>query len=338
MLQPLPTTAPPPCCPPPPPVYTISCHLQIFCHSSTSLALQENPHPGACMQASKPGQDRVQIGSPPIPLSGRAKSPHRKEEGPTDSPGQPARKAAERQRLPPLPLSAKGASQGTKGSTAALRHAAHPAGNASRQQQQQHKGTRSDKAPGPLPCMLADRKVCDGTAANRNAPDDKAADPGIRDCQHHQQHHQLGGKIKQAGVLPGAQQGERKGYVGSSGSKMQKRVTTSSSEQAAVSGAALPVGTAQARQQPAPSMGKLAPSPSASLPAHSSPCAVSSSKTGESSKVSAGSRDEPVGVCGVQQGEGGLRGSQQQVARLTASNTALLAELVDLQVCHHLAL
>ena len=278
----------------------------------------------------------MQIEPPPLPLSGRTDSPHCKEGGTTVPPGQPAGKAAARQRLPPLPLSARGASQATK-SKAATRHAAQPAGNASRhqqQQQQQHKSIRSEKVPGSLPGAPADKKGCDDTAANRKEPDDKAADLVTRDCQHQQQ--QLAAKIKQAGVPRGAQQGERKGCVGSSGNKMQKPVTTSQSEQASVSGPALPVGVAQARQQPAPSKGRLAPSAAANLPAHS-PCAVLSSETGESSKVSAGSRAEPVGISGAQQGEGSQKGVQQQVARLTASNTALLAELVDLQVCCHLA-
>ena len=259
----------------------------------------------------------MQAGSTPLPLSGRAD-----------------KKAATRKRLPPLPLSARGASQGTK-STAAALHAAQQAGSASRQQQQQQiKSSRSEKAPGSVQCMPADRKASDDTAANRNVPVGKAADLRTRDCQHRQQNQQqLAGKIKQAGVPQGAQQGEPQECIDLSGNKMQKPVTISQSEQASVSGAALPVAAAQARQQPAPSKGRSAPVVSASLPAHSSSCAVLSSETGESSKVSAGSRAEPVGISGVQQGEGVQRGGQQQVARLTASNTALLAELVDLQVC-----
>ena len=288
------------------------------------------------MQASKQGQDRGQAGSPNLPLSGRADSPHRKEGGPTVPPGQPAGKAAARKRLPPLPLSARGASHGAK-SSAATRHAAQQAGNASRQQQQQQiKSNRSDMAPASLQCMPADTKASDDTAANRNVPDDKAADLGRRDSQRRQQNQQqLAGKIKPAGVPQGAQQGEPQGCMGSSGSKMQKAVMTSH-EQASVSGAALPVGAAQAQQQPAPSKGRLGSSASASLPAHSSPCAALSIVPGQSSKASAGSRAEPVGIDGVQgEGEGGHRGGQQQVLRLTASNTALLAELVDLQVgCH----
>ena len=112
---------------------------------------------------------------------------------------------------------------------------------------------------------------------------------------------------------------------------------TSQSEQASASGAAVPVGAAQAEQQPAPSKGRSVPTASARIPAHSSARAALSSETGESSKASAGSAAERVGTSGVQQGEGGHRGGQQQVARLTASNTALLAELVDLQVHRHLA-
>lgn len=329
MLQPLPTKSPNPNSEPLSSA-PVSFVPQTCRHSSTCLALQEKTIPGACMQASKQEQDRVQAGSPPRPISGRTDSPHRKEEGPTVPPGQPAGRAAGRKRLPPLPLSARGASQGTK-STAAARHAAQPAGNAPKQQQ--HISSRSEKAPESQRCMPADETVSDDTAAHRSVPDDHSAVPGTRASQHHQQsQQQLAGKVKQAGVPQGAQQGERQGCMGSSGNKMHRSLTISQSEQASVSGTAVPVGAAQAQQQPAPSKGR---SSSASLPAHSSPCAVLSSETGASSKASVGSAAERVGTSGVQQSEGGHRGGQQQVARLTASNTALLAELVDLQVCRH---
>ena len=282
----------------------------------------------AYTQASRPSQDRAQTESLPTPLSGKADSPHRKEGGPAAPSGQPATKAAPRKRLPPLPLSARGATQRTK-STAATRHAAQHAGNAPKQQQQQklHKSSPSKKMPGSQRCMLADR----------TDSGDKAIHPGTQNCQHGQREQpQLGGKGK-AGATEGGQQGERQGCLGSSNSKMQNPVAVSDSEQALVSGASLPVVAAQAQQQPALSKGKLATSASASFPACSSPCAKLSSNTDKSGQAAEGSVAEAVGMVVAQQEAGGQRGGQQQVARLAASNTALLAELVDLQVCHRRA-
>ena len=268
------------------------------------------------MQASRPSQAWAQSGSLPPPLSGRGDSPHGKEGGPAAPLGQPATKAAPWKRLPPLPLSARGAAQGTK-STAATRHAAQPAVNASKQKL--HKSSPSKKMPESQQCIPADRTDSGG----------KATHPGTKDCQHGQQQQHKG----KAGVAEGGQQGEHQGCVGSSNSKMQNPVGLSGSEQALVSGASLPVSGAQAQQQPALSKGRLANPAPASFPARSSPCAKLSSNTGKSGQAPEGSVAEPVGMVAAQQEAGGQRGGQQQVARLAASNTALLAELVDLQVC-----
>lgn len=113
---------------------------------------------------------------------------------------------------------------------------------------------------------------------------------------------------------------------------MQNPVGVSESEEASVSRAALPEAVAEG-QQPALSKGRLATSASASFPTRSSQCASVSSNTGKSGQASERSVAEPVGMVAAQQDGGGQRGGQQQVARLAASNTALLAELVDLQVC-----
>ena len=253
---------------------------------------------------------------PAPPLTAKADSPHRKEGAPAARPGQPVEKAAAWKRLPPLPLSARGVSQGAK-ATAATRHAAQQAGSASRQQP--HKSIKPEKASESQQRIAADRKVSD----------DQAADPGTSSNQHQQQ---LAGKISQAGDSRGGQQGERHGFVDSSGSKVQKPVVASDSEQASINKAPCHVELTQAQQQAASSKGGPPASAITSHPASSAPCAETSTDAGGGSTASRRNAAELVGTIGTQQTGVGERAGQQQVARLTASNTALLAELVDLQV------
>lgn len=255
------------------------------------------------------------------PLTGRADSSQHKGQEAAAPAGQPARQAAARKRLPPLPLSARGPPQGSK-PTAATRHAAQQASSTARQQP--HKSIQSEQMAASHRCTAADTKV----------QADQAAVPGTSGCQQELQ------------KLNAASESEQ-GFAGGASPPVDAIQTQQQTQQQAEQQAqrqAQRQPKQQPQQQPqrkaAPSKGRQASSASVSLPECSALSTVTSSNTAESGKASARSAAKPVGAAGHQQAGAGERAGQgqQQVARLAASNTALLSELVELQVCSQPAL
>ena len=217
--------------------------------------------------------------------------------------GQSPRRTAAPKRLPPLPPAAWGSTLAHK--PASSGHATQQASKTPRQQQQR-------KAK--MPTDLLQELHC-STDTDRKASEN-ALISGTK------QPEQQASQLRQ--LPPGK------------GSKTQQLVAASRSRKGQADRAVPPAAPAQPWRQDRTFKDQLAFSTAASLDTEAEPMTLASSVAEGGTEVAAvvaaaTATAEETQQAGVSDSAG------QQMARLTASNTALLAELVDLQVCSQFA-